>query len=274
MITNSSSPLVSVLCPVFNGEKYFDKAIPSILNQTYKNFEFIIINDGSTDNTKQYLDELSEKDNRVKVFHPGRLGFVNALNFGIQKCSGEYIARQDFDDISYPERLEKQINYMMDNPNISWLGAYGKSVNEIRNEEKISKYPITHIEMVRQMAISIPWDHTLIMFKKTSVVNVGGYPSVDDVEDLQLGIILAKHGYYMQTIPVVLGSHIEHQDSFFNTARSYKCRQQVIAKIQTDAIKSLNLPVWMYIYPFSRKFYYFLPNSIKKILRKISGVNE
>jgi glycosyltransferase EpsE len=270
----TTNPLVSILCPVFNGEKYFDRAVPSILNQTYENFEFIIINDGSTDGTKEFLDNLSLKDSRVKVFHPGRLGFVNALNFGITKCSGEYIARQDFDDISYPERIEKQLEYLLKNPDISWLGAYGKSINEMRGEEKISKYPLSHKKIVHQMAISIPWDHTLLMFKKQAVLKVGGYPPMDGIEDLQLGINLASQGFLLQTVPVVLGSHIEHQDSFFNTTQSYKHRQELITKVQISAIKLLKLPKWMYIYPLGRKFYYLLPDTFKKLLRKIAGGNE
>ena len=268
-----NNPLVSVLCPVYNGEKYFDQAVPSILNQTYKNFEFIVINDGSTDGTDEFLNKLSLKDARVKVYHPGRLGFVNALNFGIAKCSGEFVARQDFDDISYPDRIEKQIEFMINNPDVSWLGCYGLSVNKIRNEEKISTYPLNHEDIIKQMAISVPWDHTLIMFKKQSVINVGGYPSLDGIEDLQLGINLASKGYKLSTIPIILGSHIEHEESFFNTTLSYKNRQRDIGIIQRKAIKALNLPTWMYIYPFARNFYYLLPKSIKKLLRKISGVN-
>ncbi len=114
--------LVSVIMPVYNTkEEYLRAAIESILNQTFSDFEFIIINDGSTNNAEDVI--LSYKDERIKYLKQENQGIVGALNRGLEESRGEYIARMDSDDISYPERLEKQYNFLTENQDISILGA-------------------------------------------------------------------------------------------------------------------------------------------------------
>ena len=109
------NPLVSILMPVYNSEKYLREAIKSILNQTFTNFELIIINDGSTDNSLKIIK--SFKDNRIKIIkNKGNLGLIKTLNKGIDLAQGKYIARMDADDIAMPKRLEKQIAFFNENP--------------------------------------------------------------------------------------------------------------------------------------------------------------
>ena len=106
--------LVSVLLPVLNGEKYIQKAVFSILNQSYKELELLIIDDGSTDNSYQMCMKISDHDKRVKVFkNQNNLGLTKSLNLLINESSGKYLARQDSDDWSEETRLEKQLNYLM-----------------------------------------------------------------------------------------------------------------------------------------------------------------
>lgn len=104
-------PKISVVMPAYNAEKYIGKSIDSILNQTYGDFEFIIINDGSKDSTKEII--LSYSDNRI-VYLENEInsGIVVTLNKGLEYATGEYIARMDADDIAVAERLEKQIEFM------------------------------------------------------------------------------------------------------------------------------------------------------------------
>jgi glycosyltransferase involved in cell wall biosynthesis len=114
--------LVSVLMPVYNAQKYMREAIESILDQTYRNFEFVIVNDGSTDDTESIA--LSYKDERIKYLKLAKnKGIVGALNEGITVCTGKYIARIDADDIAFPERIEKQVKFMETNPQIGVLGT-------------------------------------------------------------------------------------------------------------------------------------------------------
>src|ERR1700680_111125 len=119
---------VSVVMSVFNGERFVSEAIESILHQTFHDFEFIIINDGSTDGTADILSRYQNSDPRVAVHDQQKKGLVQSLNTGCGLARGRYIARMDADDIAFPERLERQINYLEQNPDIALIGS---SVNVI-----------------------------------------------------------------------------------------------------------------------------------------------
>ncbi len=136
MKTNRNTPLVSVLLPVFNGQTYLENAIDSILTQTITNFELIIIDDGSTDQTKQLLDRYQRQDSRIKILtNSHNLGMAASLNKGLALCQGQYIARMDADDISLPARFEKQIHLLQSNPN---LVAVGCNVDIINNDGQVT----------------------------------------------------------------------------------------------------------------------------------------
>jgi glycosyltransferase involved in cell wall biosynthesis len=118
----NKEPLVSIVLSVYNGEKYLREAIESMLNQTYTNFEFLIINDGSTDTTEEII--LYYKDERIRyVKNEQNLKLIASLNKGLDLAIGKYIARIDADDISMPERLEKQVNFMESDNEIGLLGS-------------------------------------------------------------------------------------------------------------------------------------------------------
>ncbi len=117
----SSIPRVSVIMPVYNGEQFLREAVDSILGQTFTDFEFIIIDDGSTDGTRAILESYS--DPRIVLVHQENQGLVRSLNRGLRMARGEYIARQDADDVSLPERLEKQVAYLDTHPMTGVLGT-------------------------------------------------------------------------------------------------------------------------------------------------------
>lgn len=119
------NPLVSVITPAYNAEKYIGDTIESILNQTFKDFEFIILNDKSTDNTLKIIQEYAKKDSRIIVIdNEKNLGIAGNRNKGIKKAKGKYIIWQDADDISLPERIEKQYRFMEKNPKVGILGGF------------------------------------------------------------------------------------------------------------------------------------------------------
>lgn len=121
------TPMISVVMPVYNAEKYVAEAIESILNQTYNDFEFIIIDDCSTDDSYKIIEDYTEKDKRIKLFRNEiNMRLPKTLNFGISKSSGKYIARMDADDISLPERFAKQVEFMEQNPEIGVCGTWFK----------------------------------------------------------------------------------------------------------------------------------------------------
>ncbi|MDY0572154.1 glycosyltransferase family 2 protein [Pasteurella multocida] len=109
-----NKPLVSVLICAYNVEKYIEECINAVINQTYKNLEIIIVNDGSSDNTYFLLKKLAEKDNRIKILNfNNHIGIISALNEGLKEIAGEYIARTDSDDITKPDWIEKILTCIM-----------------------------------------------------------------------------------------------------------------------------------------------------------------
>ena len=163
-------PLVSVIMSVYNGEKYLVQAIDSILNQTYQNFEFIIIEDSSTDNSLDILEEYAKKDSRIKIIKKekniGIKGFIENLNLGISIAEGKYIARMDQDDVSLPERFQKQVDFLENNPEITLVGA---QLNFINEQNKITGEAIgalEHLDIVKKITSKIQLFHPVIMFRK------------------------------------------------------------------------------------------------------------
>ncbi len=127
--------LVSIIMAVYNGEKYIDKAIKSILNQTLKDFEFIIIEDGSTDNSLKIIKQFAQKDNRLKLIKNNKnIGLTRSLNQAIKHSNGEFIARQDVDDFSLPNRLKIQIQFLKKNPDYAFCGCNGIQQQNKKNE--------------------------------------------------------------------------------------------------------------------------------------------
>lgn len=268
-------PEVSVVTTVYNGEPYFERVVPSILNQTYKTFEWIIVDDGSEDGTRQLLLKLAREDSRVKVFAPGRLGRARALNYAIQNAHGHFIVQQDFDDLSYPERIEIQIDFLKRNPDIGAVGAYYIVRDSIRNEQYVRKPPLTHEEIVNAMVKYIPFAHTLVTFRKKAWEDVGGYPLVTDIVDLRMWIKFVKAGWRLANIPKILGEHFVHSASFWHRQFKYIRRQRELAFVQSQAIRELGLPRWTYIYPLGRLLYAYMPKGTKRWLRRaLIGLKE
>src|SRR3989344_1456117 len=122
-------PKISVIMSVYNGMPYLEQAAESVLNQTYKNFEFIIVDDASTDDTLKYLKLL--KDRRIKLIRNKKnLGLAASLNIALRQAKGDYIARMDADDISYPERLDIQLKFLTKNKSIDLCGSWVTLIND------------------------------------------------------------------------------------------------------------------------------------------------
>lgn len=180
-----NNPLVSVIMSVYNGEKYLRESIESILGQTFKDFEFIIINDGSTDKSENIIKSFN--DPRIKLISRSNKGLVASLNEGIEKSLGKYIARMDSDDISESERLEKQINFLKSNPDISVVGSWAKKINENSQIiEEMNYPPAKNKEIKKYSLFHNPFIHPSIMFKKEIIKKIGLYnPFFKNAEDYE-----------------------------------------------------------------------------------------
>lgn len=164
---------ISVLMSVYNGEKYLKEAIDSILNQTYKHFEFIIVNDGSVDDSEKII--LGYNDERIKYINRENGGLSAALNTGLFIAKGEFIARMDADDISHKKRLEKQLAFMKNNKNIAALGAGITYMEE--NGEQIFSYvnKMSSNEIRNNILKSCPIAHPTAFYRRDIAIKCGGY---------------------------------------------------------------------------------------------------
>lgn len=190
---------VSVIMPVFNGEKYLTKAIDSILNQTFKEFEFIIINDGSEDNTSKIIR--SYQDGRIRLVERENKGFAFSLNQAIQISTGKYIARMDGDDIAYNNRLELQYEFMESHPAVDILGgqaeiidAKGKIIDEIR-------CPVSWENIQKCLKYLCPLCHPTYFVRKKVYDLTRGYRSLPPVEDYDFLLRASEKGCVIKNLP-------------------------------------------------------------------------
>jgi len=184
----SVNPKVSVLMPAYNAEKYVGEAIKSILNQTFRDFEFIIIDDCSTDKTWEIIQEHAKKDNRIIIFkNEKNLKLSLSLNKGINFCNSKYVARMDADDWSYPDRLEKQFNFMENNPEIGISGGAMNVCDELLNIKSTRRYNLSDIEIRKKIFRYSPFSHPLVIFKREVFNKVGSYDTnFNPAEDYEL----------------------------------------------------------------------------------------
>jgi glycosyltransferase involved in cell wall biosynthesis len=159
------NPKISVILPLYNAEKYIVSAINSILNQTFNNFELLVIDDGSTDHSLQIAR--SVVDPRIKIFeNPKNLGLSDTLNRGFKISSGEYIARMDQDDLAAPERLEKQLQFLKNNSNIDLIGTAFHTFGS-KLSRKIQN-PVSHDEIKAALMFDSAFAHPTVMYRKKS----------------------------------------------------------------------------------------------------------
>jgi len=174
MMRRPKQPIkVSVLMSVYNGEKYLREAIDSILNQTFTDFEFIIINDGSTDKTKEILESYS--DVRIRLFHQENMGLTKSLNRGLKDAIGEYIARQDADDTSYPERLEKQVKYLDENHETGLVGTQVVIIDDRGREIVTYNNLVENDKIQKELIRNNTFCHGSVIFRKECLNKVGYY---------------------------------------------------------------------------------------------------
>lgn len=190
------NPLVSVVMPVYNGGLYLEEAIESILNQTYRDFEFIIINDGSTDRSLEVIERYANQDDRIVVINRKNKGLVYTLNEGIDKAKGKYIARMDADDISLPIRFEKQVKYM-ETENIDICGSHYFLINESGNIDGLNLSPLSNETCFITLVSKVPFAHPSVMIRKSCLADNNlqyGQSKYKKAEDFDLWIRMYEKG--------------------------------------------------------------------------------
>ena len=184
---------ISILLPVFNDAKFIKKAVKSVLVNTYSNYELIIVNDGSTDNSLEILNTI--KDQRIKVFNKSNSGLIETLNYGLKKCKNEIIMRMDGDDEIDTEKISKQLKYFFNSKSIL-LGTGGSVIDnnsKFKNLVNVPEDNISILKKMRKMQPSII--HASVMFYKDSIIKSGGYDEKFNIaEDYELFYLLSRLG--------------------------------------------------------------------------------
>lgn len=195
------TPLVSVVLPVYNGEKYLMEAINSILAQTFENFELIIIDDGSADNSRQILRSYERLDPRVRVLVRENRGLVTTLNESIDMARGEWIARMDQDDIALPHRLERQLKWLKTSQADiagSWVQRFGTS------DKRVLKLCQTDEAIKMEMLFCSPFAHPAVMMRTELVKQLRYDITCEKAEDYDLWERAAEAGWKMTNVQEVL----------------------------------------------------------------------
>ncbi len=217
-------PLISVVLPVCNAEAYISEALDSIFAQTFKDFEIIAVNDGSTDNSFQILEDYAARDKRIVPHHLQSTGLVGALNYGIKVARGHYVARMDGDDVCHPTRFERQITFLTNNPDIAFLGTQIDILDGDGKAVSRSHFPVDCADVNTALLQGFcPFCHPTMMIRREALLALGGYNSVfQTAEDLELWQ-RASLKFRLANLDEVLFSYRRHDQSVSTT----KHRQQI-----------------------------------------------
>ncbi len=233
------NPKVTILMPVYNGENYLREAIDSILNQTLTDFEFLIINDGSTDLSEEIIRSYTDPRTRL-VNNEINLGLIETLNKGIELSRGKYIARMDCDDISLPERLEKQFNFMEKYQEVGICGTWVETFGEVSGE--IWDYPSDYFEIQARLLFESVLAHPSVMIR-TELLKKNGLKynlSYIHAEDYALWQ-RCSFCFPVNNIPEVL---VKYRITSTSVSRTNSQEQKkTVEKIYIESLKMLGLNV-------------------------------
>ncbi len=215
-----SQPLVSIILPVYNAQDYLKESLDSILNQTYTNFEFIILNDGSKDESEKVI--LGYTDPRIRyVSHPN-MGLAGTLNVGLSLANGTYIARQDQDDISRPDRLEKQVRFLEEHPSVLLLGTRATIFSDSSSEVRVHDHA-THPAILKfDLLFDNPFVHSSVMFRRKDIELIGNYNTDRSFfEDFELWSRFSSKGS-VANLREVLVEYRHHDQGLSKTTGYFK----------------------------------------------------
>jgi glycosyltransferase involved in cell wall biosynthesis len=229
----------SVLLPLYNGSKFINGSIKSILESMREIDELVLVNDGSEDISKEELREIEKRDSRIKIINKNHSGLVETLNYGIRHCENDLIARADIDDKYSSKRISRQVQFMATNPNCAAvfsdyqiLSADGRDLGTIPTSisPRLTRFSLLNPQRT---------PHPSVMFRKTAVTGLGGYRSEDfPAEDLSLWINLSK-SFKIATIPETLLFYTIHKANITS-----KHQEQMIKKTRfllEEFVKTLSI---------------------------------
>jgi glycosyltransferase involved in cell wall biosynthesis len=262
MINIMEYPLISVVMPVFNGETYLDEAIGSVLSQSYNNFEFLIIDDGSTDSSLEIIEKYDDK--RILVYSiTQKKGIVAALNLGLSNAKGKYIVRQDADDISLSYRFETQVKYLEENNQICVLGSSSIAIDSNGKCLNLFRASTSQLELKWQLLFHNPINHPSAMirseFLKRNKLNY--FENEKGAEDFGLWSRMSKFGN-LGNVGKPLIKYRLHENQVTSTYNEEITKRAV--EIALNNINSIYNNFSFDEVQKLRNWYYFLPTFWKR----------
>lgn len=263
---NHITPTVTVVMGVYNSATSLRRAVESIITQTYRNWEMIICDDASTDNSYEIACRLAQEDNRIKVLrNKQNVGCNIVLNRCIEQAQGKYIAIMDSDDVSLPTRLEKEVELLEKNPQYAIVGTSAIHFNE-KGDFMTMHYK--ERPQPADFAHGITHSHPTSMIRREAIMKIGLYKSdkhMHRVEDYYMMVCLYAHGYRGYNLQEVLFRYRDDENSFVN--RKWKNRRNEIYTFW-HAFHKLRLPFWHYLMLLRPVLVGMLPRPIYNFLHR------
>lgn len=231
-----SSPLVSVLLPVYNAADTLPEALDSLLAQTLADFEIIAVDDGSTDDSGAILHATAARDPRIRPAFAPHAGLIAALNRGLAECRGEFVARMDADDYAYPERLARQAALLQEQPDISVVSCLVETVSDMDAGEGFQRYTewlnslVNPEDIERDIFVESPLAHPSAMLRRGELLELGGYQDRGWPEDFDLWLRYHVAGKRMAKVPQVLLRWRDHGDRLTRSDARYSVENFLRAK--------------------------------------------
>lgn len=267
-MSKANSPLVSVISAVYNGRPYLSEAIDSILSQALKNFEFIIVNDGSTDGTQQILNKYAERDARIRVLVQENRGLSASRNRALKNAKGKYIAIFDLDDVSIADRLVRQVNFLESNLDHVVVGGDARVINRHGQimESHVPAFfqyelPLEHSQIDQALLEGRRGlIHPAVMIRRSALEKTGLYDSrFDHSEDLDLLLRLAEIGKLANIAQPVIKYRIhEGQVSNKSAVQNYRAKK---ARREAHKRRGIRLPPDLQFFGMAR-------SAIGRLLRR------
>jgi len=263
---------ITCVLTVYNGEQYVLDAIKSLQRQSIRDVEILVVNDGSTDHTQKILASI--QDSRIRVIHLPRTGRAASLALACREAKGCYIANLDADDVSYPERLEKQAAFLDTHPDHAWVGCGEEREDSQRNESFSRTYPLDDADIRRMAAKCIPYCHSAVMFRRSLLDEGLNYdPAQPFLIDFEFFLrVAARHK--VANLPEPLVKRYVRNESYFQSHFSTARQNRRLALLCARAVKEFGLPPHYYLYPLARLIYPWLLNALKRRVRSGQGLAE
>lgn len=264
---------ISVIMSVYNAEKHLESAIESILQQTYKNFEFLIVDDCSTDRSFQILQKYKKKYPKISIYrNQVNCGLTSSLNTLLKKTNGELIARMDSDDISKKNRFEKQVTLFKADKDMDIVGTLAEDIDNNLKVIRKRRVPIHDMDIKKMLPLNNPFIHPSVMMRKSVFQKIGYYnEKLRTSQDYDLWFRAAAAGLKFANVPKYLLQY--RFDKNYMNKKSLQYRL-IECKIRIRGYKRIKLPLYKWGYLFIPIILGIIPYNIFNLLKKLDPRNK